>query len=284
MTINKFAGALLVAAAATVLAPPSSAEEFAQKIPDRIWLDVGGAINDLNTDVSITGSSGAGATIDFEEIFDLPGSKTTFQIQGTVRISEKRRWIDFGYVDINRAGGRVIQNDITWGDYTYAAGGQVDAHFDTRFVYAAFRYDFLHEEKIRISGSAGLSWTDLGSGLSGSGTYTPPSGPPVAGTYSVDESIAAPVPLIGLNLDWALAKGLVLRSYNRVFRLNVSDIDGGMYENGLHLNWYFVKNVGLGLGYDRIEVKINEYTTDEGDIGKFDYAISSLGLYLTLAF
>jgi hypothetical protein len=272
---------VLLAAAA---AAPARAEEFAGKIPDRIWVDFGGAVNDLNTDVSITGSSGAGATIDFEQIFDLPGSKTTFQVQGTVRISEHRRWIDFGYVDLNRSGGRIIQNDVEWGDYTYAAGGQVDAHFDTRFIYAAFRYDFLHEEKIRISGSAGLSWTDIGAGLTGVGTYTPPSGPPVAGTYTVDESIGAPVPLIGLNLDWALAKGLVVRWYSRFFRLKVGDIDGGMYESGVHLNWYFIKNFGLGLGYDRIEVKINEYTTDEGDIGKFNYSVNSLGLYATLAF
>ena len=284
MRFKSAAIAPLVLAAAVVLAPSLRAEAFANKIPDRVWIDIGGAVNDLNTDISVAGTAGVGATIDFEEIFDLPGSKTTFQVQGTVRISEHRRWIDFGYVDINRSGGRVVQEDVQWGDYTFAAGGQVDARFDTRFIYGAFRYDFLHEEKIRISGSAGLSWTDLGAGLSGDGTYTPPSGPPVAGNFTVDENIAAPVPLIGLNLDWALAKGLVLRSYNRFFRLNFDDIDGGMYENGLHLNWYFIKNFGLGLGYDRIEVKINEYTTDEGNVGKFDYSISSLGLYATLAF
>jgi hypothetical protein len=280
MKLQRAAVASLAVAFAIALAPATRAEEFANKIPDRVWLDIGGSINELATDVSITGPSGAGATIDFEEIFDLPGSKTTFAAQGTVRISEKRRWIDFGYVDISRSGGRQIEQNINWGDYEYQAGGIVNAFFDTRFIYAAFRYDFLHEEKIRISGSAGLSYTDLGAGLSGQASL---NGGPVS-TYDVKESIVAPVPLIGLNLDWALAKGLVLRSYNRVFRINTGDIDGGMYQNGIHLNWYFIKNLGIGLGFDRTELKINQYTTSEGDVGQFDYVISGVGLYATLAF
>jgi len=280
MKVQNAAIASLAVAVAIALAPIARAEEFANKIPDRFWLDIGGSINELTTNVSISGPNGAGATINFEEIFDLPGSKTTFAAQGTVRISEKRRWMDFGYVDITRSGGRQIEENIHWGDYEYQAGGIVNAHFNTAFIYGAFRYDFLHEEKIRISGSAGLSWVDLGAGLDGQASL---NGGPVS-TYGVDESIAAPVPLIGLNLDWALAKGLVLRSYNRVFRIAVSDIDGGMYQNGLHLNWYFIKNLGIGLGFDRTELKINEYTTSEGDVGKFDYVVSGIGLYATLAF
>jgi hypothetical protein len=119
--------------------------------------------------------------------------------------------------------------------------------------------------------------------LAGTGTFDNGSGP-VAGSYSVKESIAVPVPLVGLNFDWALAKGLVLRSYNRFFRLKLSNIDGGMWESGVHLNWYFIKNFGLGLGYDRYTIKLNEYTTSQGDKGKFNYSVSGLGLYATLAF
>jgi hypothetical protein len=262
---------------------PAHAEEFANKIPDRVWVDLGGSTNELSTTVAVTGQNGVGAAIDLEDVLDIPGSKTTFQVQGTVRVSEKRRWVDFGYVNIDRSGGRTIQQDIQYGDYNFAAGGTLNASFNTSFIYGAFRYDFLHEDKIRISGSAGASWTDLGVTLAGTGTFDNGSGP-VAGSYSVKESIAVPVPLVGLNFDWALAKGLVLRSYNRFFRLKLSNIDGGMWESGVHLNWYFIKNFGLGLGYDRYTIKLNEYTTSQGDKGKFNYSVSGLGLYATLAF
>lgn len=280
---SRFAIASIAAATMLIAAPRAHAEEFANKIPDRVWVDVGGAINELTTDVSLTGKQGIGATIDFEDVFDLPGSKTTFQLQGTVRVSEKRRWVDFGYVNIARSGGRQIQQDIQWGDYLFAAGATVQAEFNTQFIYGAFRYDFLHEEKIRISGSAGLSWTDIGTKLAGNATFDNGSGP-VAGSYDVKESIGAPVPLVGLNVDWALTKGLVLRSYNRFFRIKVTDIDGGLYETGIHLNWYFIRNLGIGLGFDRVQVKLNEYKTSQGDKAKAGYTISGIGLYATLAF
>jgi hypothetical protein len=266
-----------------LVAVPAQAEEFADKIPDRLWIDIGGSAHELSTNVAITGQSGLGAAVDFEDVFDIPGSKSTFQLQGTVRISEQRRWIDFGYVKLDRSGGRSLQQDVQWGDYFFATGAVVDAELNTEFIYTAFRYDFLHEEKVRLSGSAGASWTDMGTTLSGTATFDDGSGP-VTDFYDVSESIAVPVPLIGFNIDWAIAKGLVLRSYNRFFRIKVSDIDGGMYESGVHLNWYFIRNFGLGLGYDRIQVKINEYETSEGSKGKFNYTVGGIGLYATLAF
>ncbi|HEX4823014.1 MAG TPA: hypothetical protein VFV19_01745 [Candidatus Polarisedimenticolaceae bacterium] len=278
MSIRKLAvlSVILLGAVAT----SARAEEFANKIPDRVWVDLGGSTNELTTDVTLAGKNGLGASVNFEDVFDLPGNKTTFTIQGTVRVSEKRRWVDFGYVKIDRSGGRQLQQDLEWGDYFFSAGATVQANFNTEFIYGAFRYDFLHEDKIRISGSAGASWTNLGAGVDGNASLN--GGAPQV--YDVQGKIGVPVPLVGLNLDWAIAKGLVIRSYNRFFRVKASNIDGGMYENGVHLNWYFIKNLGIGLGLDRYQVKINEYTTSEGNKAKFGYTITGLGLYATLAF
>jgi hypothetical protein len=280
---TRFAVAAIAVLGFLLSVPAARAEEFASKIPDRVWVDLGGMTTELSTDVSLTGKNGVGAVVDFEDVFDLPGSKSTWQVQGTVRVSEKRRWVDFGYVQINRSGGRQLQQDVQWGDYLFTAGGTVQAEFNTQFIYGAYRYDFLHEDKIRISGSAGLSWTVLGTQLAGNATFDNGSGP-VNGNYDVKESVGAPVPLVGLNFDWALTKGLVLRSYNRFFRIKVSDVDGGLYETGVHLNWYFIRNLGIGLGFDRIQVKLNEYKTSQGDTAKAGYTISGFGLYATLAF
>src|SRR5512143_2153363 len=170
--------ALLIAL--VVAAPAARAEDFAQKIPDLVWVDVGGTVNELATNVALTGPSGAGAAIDFEDVFDLPGNKTTFAIRGTARVSEHRRHVDFGYVNIDRSGGRQIQEDLEWGDYILKGSAVVTAEFNTKFIYGAFRYDFLHEEKVRISGAAGASYANLGTGLAGAGDYIPPGGAPHA--------------------------------------------------------------------------------------------------------
>lgn len=274
-----FALALAVAASTTARAEP-----FATDVPDRVWIDVGGAVNEVSTDVAMRGPSGLGATINFEDVFDMPGSKTTARMLGTVRISEKRRWIDFGYVDIGRTGTRDLDRDIVFGDYTYHAGANVSAHFATQFAYSAFRYDFLHEDKIRISGSAGLTLVRLIVSVNAnSGVVTDANGAPVTGSFNREGSGAAPVPMVGLNLDWALTRRLVLRTYTRFFRLNLDKFNGGLHESGIRLNWYFVKNFGMGLGLDRTDLNIKELKVDS-NIVKAQYLVNGAGLYFNLAF
>ena len=80
-----------------------------------------------------------------------------------------------------------------------------------------------------------------------------------------------------------MTKGLVFRSYYRFFRLNAQGINGGMYESGVHMNWYFIRNLGLGVGYDRTEIRLNEYKSGN-NTAKADYTVSGIGLYATLAF
>jgi len=261
------------------------AEDFATDVPDLVWIDVGWAFNDVSTDVALRGPNGIGATVNFEDVFDLPGDKATARMLGSARISEKRRYIDFGYVDIRRSGSRILQNDVTFGDYTFQAGGEVEARFNTRFAYAAFRYDFLHEEKARISGSAGLTYLQLKTSVDGDANFVlDPNGDPVTTDFSKEVSQGAPVPMVGLSLDWALTRRLVVHMYSRFFRVHVSAFNGGLFENGARLDYYFAKHFGLGLGFDRTSLAIKELKVGEGNIVKADYAIGGLGLYATLAF
>jgi hypothetical protein len=274
-----------VVACLVLLAVPAvvRAEDFAVDVPNRIWVDFGGSTNDISTTASLSGEAGVGASIDFEDVFNLPGNKNTFRLFGTWRISEMRRYIDFGFVNINRSGSRIVQDDIVWGDNVFQAGGEVTADFKTQFVYVAFRYDFLHEEKVHIAGSAGASVTSLKVGLSGNGNVTGPGGP-ISGEFSNEQSVTAPVPMVGFNIDWAIAKRLIFRSYTRFFWIKIDPVNGFMNDSGVHLNWLFVRHFGVGLGYDKNEIRIKEVEVNGDDTGKFDYSVSGFGLYLNLAF
>ncbi len=290
MLVKKRRFSLIAIAASIVLAVAASfsttrAEDFAGDVPDLVWLDAGWSRNDVSTNVAFVGENGLGASIDFEEIFDMNANRSTARMFGTARISEKRRYIDFGYVDISRSGTNVLDRDIEFGDYQINAGANVTAKFDTAFIYAAFRYDFLHLEQVRISGSAGLTWLNLATGLSGSGSYTDPDGVVVvAGTFDRESSVGAPVPMIGMNLDWALARRLVLRTYSRFFRINLDSFSGGLNESGVRLNWYFAKQFGLGIGYDRTDLRLKELDMGNGETLKANYDFAGAGVYINLAF
>ena len=75
-----------------------------------------------------------------------------------------------------------------------------------------------------------------------------------------------------------------MRTYSRFFRLNLDSFNGGLFESGIRLNWYFIKNFGLGLGYDRTDLNIKELEVGEGNIMKAGYTVTGVGLYATLAF
>jgi hypothetical protein len=90
--------------------------------------------------------------------------------------------------------------------------------------------------------------------------------------------------MVGLNLDWALTRRLVLRTYTRFFQFHVSSFNGGLAEAGIRLNWYFVRHFGLGLGYDRTNLNIKELKVGEGNVVKAGYSVTGIGLFATLAF
>jgi len=283
--VSLFGVAALVLFAGAASLSAVRAEPFAGDVPTLVWIDAGWSENEISTSASFQGPNGIGATVDFEDVFDIPGSKATARMFGTARISPNRRYIDFGYVDINRRGSRVLEQDLTWGDYTIVANGSsVTADFNTAFIYAAFRYDFLHVEQVHISGSAGLTWINLSTGLSAQGTINDSDGNFYSSSYEKKASTGAPVPMIGINLDWALTRRLVVRTYTRFFRLNMSDFNGGLNESGVRLNWYFVKNFGLGIGYDRTDLNLKELSVGDGNVIKANYYFSGASLFINLAF
>lgn len=288
--IGRISHFLVAALVATIGAASSfslaHADDFAGDVPDLVWIDAGGAYNQIATQIAVITPNGVGAAFDFEDVFDVPGQEIAGRMFGSVRISPKRRFIDFGYVDIRRSGTRVLEEDVQFGDYLFQTGSSVTAHFDTGFIYGAFRYDFLHLEPIRISGSAGLTYLRAGVGLAGVATYPDPTDPNTSITADTDQkrSVGAPVPMVGLSMDWALARRLVLRTYTRLFRINISSVDGGLFESGIRLNWYFARHFGLAIGYDRTDLKIDELSLNDGDTGQLDYTIAGAGLYINLAF
>lgn len=271
---------VLIVVAAIASAAPARAD-FAG-VPDRVRVMMGGTSADFVTEGSLTAeSAGTGATVNFEDLFDIPTDEKSFRIDGFWRFSEKG-YVDFGFVQFNRSGGKTIGQDVNWGEFTIDQGSFVKATWDSRFPYAAYRHDFLHEDKVKISGSAGVSYVRIAPTLEADGGVTGPSGP-VTGHFEKSGDVQFPVPLVGIRLDWALRDRLELITFTRFFYLNYQSIEGGMRETTIRLLWDFSKHVGASIGYDATSIRLKEY--DTGDYkAKFNYDITGFSAYLTLAF
>lgn len=255
-------------------------------VPDRWRLSLGGIAADAYTDAALgSTTAGVGATINFEDIFDLPENNSIWRFEANWHIN-KRQYIDFGYFQLNRSGSRILEQDVEWGDFVFLANGRVTAEFKSSFPYAAWRYDFLQLPEVRISGSAGINYLTLETGLTAVGSaadINDPTMTPISGEVDESVSVSFPVPQVGLQLDWALTRRLAVRMYVRQIYINFADINGGIGETAAHFHWWCSKHFGISGGLDKESIDLKEYTS--GDTrARFRYEVRGFSFYLNLAF
>lgn len=278
------AGLLLAAAAGIpALAFTSTTKNIPEKAPDRWRIDLGGYHADAFTEASLASvDTGIGAVINFEDVFNMPSSRNVFTAAASWRMMT-RQYLDFGYVALKRTGENIIDQDITWGNKIIQAGGSVSTELRTEFPYVAWRYDFLQVDKVRISGSAGISYMGIKTSLAASGTITDLNGVPVPGNLDRDFSINFPVPQIGLQLDWALSRSLALRMYTRLLYVDFSTFRGNISSRAIRLYWYMTKHFGLSAGLEQQSIDIKQYVSGDAKM-RLRYEISGLAGYLSFAF
>lgn len=269
--------ALLPAAAAT-------AADVQTDVPDKFKIAFGGMGASAYTDAGLgSTTAGIGATINFEDIFDLPEDKNVFRFEANWRLN-KRQFLDFGYLELNRSGARQLQEDVEWGDFNFQAGGYVQARFETSFPYAAWRYAFLDVPQVRISGSAGIVYLTVEAALEATGNVTDSNGNPVTGDVEESVSASVPVPQFGLQLDWIISKRMAVLLYARQIYINdIAGATGGIGETAMRWQWWYVKNAGISIGLDKESIDLKRY--ESGDTqAKFRYEVRGFSFYFNFAF
>jgi hypothetical protein len=274
---------LAFAAGIPALAFTSTTKDIPEKAPDRWRIDLGGYRADAFTEASLASADkGLGAVINFEDVFNMPSARTVLKASATWRMMQ-RQYLDFGYVALMRRGENTLTQDVTWGDIIYTAGANVSSEFRTQFPYAAWRYDFLQVDKVRISGSAGISYMGIKMGLAANGTFNDTDGNSHTGDINRSGSINFPVPLVGLQLDWALTRSLAIRMYSRFLYIDFADFRGGISERAVRLYWYMTRHFGISGGFEQESIDVKQYVNGDAKM-KLRYEITGLAGYLSFAF
>jgi hypothetical protein len=255
---------------------------FPSDVPDRFQILLGGVRAEFNTQASLALTGAPGAYVSLEDVFDLPVAQSDWSVEGFWRFSRKG-YLDFGYVDFRRKAATIIDQDVSWGGYTLQRDSRVDAKFSSAFPYAAYRHDFLHLQQIHLSGSAGISYLRLGTGLSTEAVVLDPDGNPVSGQFEKDVSLAFPVPLLGIEMDWRLARRTVLQFYQRLFFVDYQGLKGSLQFGALRYQWFVTPHVAIGAGFVTDRIGIGEY--QKGDYtARFQYGVMGLEYFAKLAF
>ncbi|KAA9131661.1 hypothetical protein F3N42_10135 [Marinihelvus fidelis] len=196
--------------------------------------------------------SNLGDLIDFNKVFGVDKSDSTFALDFRWRFGEK--WSVSGqYWDARVSGRRVLEEDITWEDLTLESGSFAEAGVDTAVMRVFFGREFMSGRDYEFGAGLGFHWMEIEAYIQGEVKTN------VGGitTERRDADVGAPLPNIGAwyiyapNSTWAVQA--------RVDWLSASfdEYSGSLFNSGVMASYQFTDNVGLGLSYNYFELDVD---------------------------
>jgi hypothetical protein len=224
---------------------------------DRFVITIGAFIVTSNVNGSLSGSANTSdQKVDFDKEFGTDTDQTRWRADVLWRITPRQQ-VRFSYFNDDVQRTRPIDQDLAWGDYTFLAGGEVNAQTNFRVYELDYQFAFLRRPNYEIVAVAGLHVDDLTLKLSGNASLSvdTPTGPAQeTATFSTkSNSLTAPLPVLGLRGNWAVSPHVCLDAAAELFALSYQGISGNWSELSAGAAWMFNDHFGVGLDYDRFE-------------------------------
>ena len=237
-------------------------------------LSLGALIADSNTELQINSDTlGAGAVVDLENGLGVSSDISTWRLDAFWRFGRTRRHqLDIHYYDSRRDGSRTLGQDIQVGDQTFPAGSGVSTEFDLQFINIDYSYAFLQDERVRIAVAGGLHTTRVRLKLESPGL-----------ALFEDESVTAPLPVVGLRGDVVLTEHWRLRGGLDVLYLSLSGYTGVLSDATLAVEWLPFKHVGFGAALNAVNIKVKADGDDEYGLdlnGELKFRFTGAMLYI----
>jgi hypothetical protein len=274
-----FLAALLLAAAPALAQSDST---FPGDVPNNMRFHIGAIWAFLDSSTTFSTPSVPGQEIDFTKVFGQPGHKFSFRGDGYWNFLG-RSFLDFGYVSFDTKGSRAISQDIHFGGVTYTAGAQVDSESYSRFIGAAYRYEFVKTPGLQVGGSIGLAYTTLRSTASAAAGVLDSNGVPIVGQTTTKEAeINLPVPLLGLSFDAQITGPMSVGASIQALGGSIHPYSGHVVTGQAHLEYFFVRNFGMGAAYEYTTIELKK-TTDTKVI-QANYRYDGPRIYAVITF
>jgi hypothetical protein len=235
--------------------------------------------------VGVSGSTPPG-DISPEQDLGLDNNLGGARLDGYWRFADRHR-IYFGYYQLNRSGSKTLDHDIgpidipSLGIYeTINAGSNVNLDAKWEIAILGYDYSFYKTEDLEIAAMIGLNVAQLGTKLSGTFyTSTYPGG--VSGS-TAGSTLTVPMPVIGLNGDWAIADRWRMRAHAGAFKITINNIDAKVVDANISGEYRIWGNIWGGLGYSLLNASAQK--NDGSSDASLDWRTGGLQLYASMLF
>jgi hypothetical protein len=218
-----------------------------------------------------------GTEIHLEDDLGLTDRKgTPYLLLGT-RFGSQRWRMEFEYYFLDRSATRTIQRQITWGGVTYDVGANINSTFNTNVYRLTGGWSFYRTPEAEGGVSLGFHVTDFKLALSGEGT-----GPAGLSFQTESRTQLVPLPTLGAYGNYKLAPDWILHGRFDWLSLTYEQYHGSLYNLNLGVDWRFVPNWGVGVGYRYVNYKLE--ATKNSFHGEANYEFQGPTVYVAGAF
>jgi hypothetical protein len=271
---------LSVTAAGMSLAEDGREEKEYRGLNERFRVGIGTLYADFRTDAAIGVGSVLGTLIRVEDDLGLDDDDKTFGIEGRYRFNE-RHAIGFAGYDLSRTGFSIIDEEIEFDGNTFAVGAEVATEFDNAVARLDWRYTPIHTNRANAGFVVGLSTYDFRVALEGIATFDDGSGGEQTEFTRVEEDLLAPIPTLGMIINYGITPSLMFRAKAEWLNLDVGDLEGKVTGTAIGVEWNFHRHVGVGLSATSFQVELRD-TGDDPYL--LDFEQSGFLIYATGAF
>jgi hypothetical protein len=257
----------------SLMVPTVQAKEIKSFEETKAKISLGYFLPRMNTELTVDPANPAldpGTPIDLEDDLGLDRDLALARLDGYYRLGRKHR-LQFGYFTFKRDAVRTIDRGITFGDITFQLNAQIESEFKNSITQIGYMYSLRQTDRFEVAGTFGIHWMDVQSKLRGN---------TVGGVIETSSTDAAgPLPLIGIDIDYAFTPRLIASLRGMLFSLKIDTFDGSLTDFRGSLEYFFMNNLGVGLGVNRFDLDLTYSDNNRG--ADFTWGYDGLQLYLT---
>ncbi len=210
-----------------------------------------------------------------EENLGFSDKSWLFRIEGDAKFT-KRSGVSLNYVKLNRSQDWSVDRDITIFDTTFSVGADLGIYFNTTFIAASYKYSIFSQEKWDAGLSVGIRHLSIKVGVD---LITENNS-----DYNESVKIPAPVPVFGIFGSADMTDHLRVRYNFDYFTIEVNGVKGGVLDNRFALEYFIIKNLGLGASINFLSYEVKEIPLAEDFDGKIKYSLSGFSFFLSTRF
>ena len=286
--IRRFAASCLIFAALGGCISASSAESSDKRskfvgthITDRWAIRAGAFSAAFETEAAYSPTNVLGAIIRLESDLGLESQIDTAAIGGRYRFNDRHQ-LGFSYTNLDRSASRVLGKDIEFGEFTFKAGSNLSTQFGTSMLRLKWKYNVAEGDRLAAGFGLGLSTFAIDLRLDGTIEVDDGGGNQVLRAAEEGGNFIAPVPLIGMWIDYAITPRFLVRGSVEAVNFSISGNAGRVLDSAFFFEYYLTRLFGLGFGFTSTDI---EYSNDEDDkFLRVNYRIDAFQTYLSFVF